>query len=166
MRPKGSERLRDFLKVTQLGSGQEWGLGSRTVGTWSLCVDMAPPQFRGCLRQSPLSLGSIERPVTDLGKYHSPGLTTHGGPLGSLWRAGSSACCPHSPCKLRKQFLCPLWVSWTPQALLHVSGLGGWTPHGRYSASMRIPDGIPLGPHCLQAASPSVWPDDFSPRHG
>lgn len=64
MRQKGSERLRDFLKVTQLGSGQEWGLGSRTVGTWSLCVDTAPPQFHGCLRQSPLSLGSTERLVT------------------------------------------------------------------------------------------------------
>lgn len=31
---------------------------------------------------------------------------------------------------------------------------------------MRISDGIPLGPHRLQAASPSAWPDAFSPRHG
>ena len=47
-----------------------------------------------------------------------------------------------------------------------MSGLGGWTPHERCSASTRIPDGIPLGPHCLQAASPSTWPGAFSPRHG
>ena len=153
MRQKGSERFRDFLKVTQLGSGQEWGLGSRTVGTWSLCVDMAPPQFRGCLRQSPLSLGSTERPVTDLGKYHLPGLTTHGGPLRSLWRAGSSACCPHSPCKLRKQFLCPLWASWTLQALPSCVWPGQldapWEVLGIHADPRWHPSGAPLPAGCL-----------------
>lgn len=152
-----SERVRDFLKVTQLEMGWKWawdqGLCELGVSVLLLL------QFRGCLKQSTLPLVGPQRLVADLGKHHAPGQTADSGPRRRLTLALAFSLLSSRPRQADEA------------ASLHPLGsLGLRMPSLRISAWMaglpvggpHNPGGIPLGPYSLPCASGSR-PDTFPP---
>lgn len=106
--------------------------------------------------------GGPESLVTDLGKHHVPGVTADHSTLRSLWWAGSSSCCPHSPGEL------PISRLYGALGALPSRVRPGWldSPWEPTPVSARIPGGVPLEPHSLQAASPRASLTPSHPRHG